>query len=347
MGTIEIVAKYDLANQRWNFHPNVIDYGRSFAFANYEEIINNEIGKIDYIIINHGSRVEDHSKDFRNIKEKEVQMDHVIDHYRRNNGNYVIKLFLMDADAPIVEDAKLFAHYIDGLVLSPNTNSINLIGLSKCSAMNFYIPRFFQNPKSFEKTKIFNIAAPYTGTKLASPLIFYPEVKQWICSKIGDHLLSEKIYNQLIAYYEGISSNSHMDYDIAISNGIPPSKSDVYDAGFIQNIFCADNIEAMKKIQTFKNFITGIDSHTFREALRTMNMVGMGLCILDDLFFNHQSDGMVYTDSQRKVDDVLDIKSQRLKSTHHDVNSNIRAFNEVLGEVDDTIEESWQFIKKM
>ena len=47
---------------------------------------------------------------------------------------------------------------------------------------------------------------------------------------------------------------------------------------------------------------------------------------------------MVYTSSQRKVEDVLDIKSYSIKS-HHDVNSNIRAFNEVLGIVDDTIDE--------
>ena len=105
-------------------------------------------------------------------------------------------------------------------------------------------------------------------------------------------------------------------------------------------------MEAIKKLQTFKNFITGIDHDTFKESIRTMNIVGMGLCILDDLFFEHQSDGMVYTDTQRVVDDVLNIKSQILKSTHHDVNSNIRAFNEVLASVDDTIEEDCQFIKR-
>lgn len=49
---------------------------------------------------------------------------------------------------------------------------------------------------------------------------------------------------------------------------------------------------------------------------------------------------MVYTASQKKVEDVLDIKSHKLESTHHDVNSNVRAIDEVLGIVDETIEES-------
>lgn len=346
MGTIEIIAKYNLLNNEWNFNPDLIEYGRSFAFANYEKIINNDQEKIDYIIIDQGSRVEDHSKDYINIKEKEVKIDNVISYYKRKNRNYVIKLFLMDADAPIIEDAKLFARCIDNLSSLSTTNSINIIGLSKCSVMNFYIPNFFQNPKSFSKTNMYNIAAPYTGAKLASPLIFYPEVKKLISSKIGDNIVSNKIYKELINFYEKISSNSHMDYDIAVSNGISQSKYHVYDENFIKNVFCVSNLEAIKNLKTFKNFITGIDKDTLKESIRTMNMTGIGLCILDDLFFDNKSDGMVYTDSQREVEKFLDIKSKVLVSTHHDVNSNTRAFNEVLWIVDDTIEENNQILKK-
>ena len=76
-----------------------------------------------------------------------------------------------------------------------------------------------------------------------------------------------------------------------------------------------------------------------------MNMIGIGLCILNELFFEKKSDGMVYTDSQREVEKFLNITSQTLKYTHHDVNSNVRAFNEVLLTVDDTIEQNKQLIK--
>ena len=152
MGKIDVFAKWDLDTDTWNTSPNFKLFGRCFAIANYENIINNT-GKIDYIILTHGSRVEDHSKDFVNIKEKEAGMQNIINHYQQRNGNYSIKLFLMDADAPIIEDAKLFANYIEHLASQPSTNSINIVGLSKCSVMNFYVPRFFKNIDSWDSFK--------------------------------------------------------------------------------------------------------------------------------------------------------------------------------------------------
>ena len=338
MGEIKVFGKWDLEKGIWIQKPDPKFFGRSFAIANYERIINND-QKINYIIFTHGSRVEDHSKNFIDIKEKEAGIKNIIDHYKQGNDNYDIKLFLMDADAPIVEDAKYFAKYIDYLASLSTTNSINIIGLSKCSVMNFYVPRFFSNPNTFTKTNIFNVAAPYEGTKLASPLVFYPEVKKIISSKIKNQKLADLIYNKLINVYEGISSNSHMDYDIAIPGGIPESKKSVYDESLIKNVFSNANVDAVKKLNSFKNFLTGIDDNTLKEAISTMNLGGIGLCILNDMFFNKQSDGMVYVSSQQKVDDVLDKKSHKLVSSHHDVATNKRVINDVLHVVDDTIDE--------
>ena len=330
MGKIDIIAKWDLEKNKWTQSSDLKDIGRSFAIANYKKIINDN-GKINYIIIDQGSRVEDHSKDFFNIKETEVGIDNVISHYERCNGNYDIKLFLMDADAPIIEDAKLFANYVEKLASLPNTNSVNIVGLSKCSVMNFYVPRFFKNSDTYKKTNIYNIASPYEGTKFASPKIFYPEIKRVFKSDILCNTLVKNIY-------EKISSNSHMDYDIAIPGGIPAEKLHIYDESFIKNLFCTDNVEAVKRLNSFKNILTSIDSNVRKEAIKTLNFYGIALCLFDKMFFDGKSDGMVYTSSQRKVEDVLDIKSYSIKS-HHDVNSNIRAFNEVLGIVDDTIDE--------
>ncbi len=330
MGKIDIIAKWDLEKNKWTQSSDLKDIGRSFAIANYKKIINDN-GKINYIIIDQGSRVEDHSKDFFNIKETEVGIDNVISHYERCNGNYDIKLFLMDADAPIIEDAKLFANYVEKLASLPNTNSVNIVGLSKCSVMNFYVPRFFKNSDTYKKTNIYNIASPYEGTKFASPKIFYPEIKRVFKSDILCNTLVKNIY-------EKISSNSHMDYDIAIPGGIPAEKLHIYDESFIKNVFCTDNVEAVKRLNSFKNILTSIDSNVRKEAIKTLNFYGIALCLFDKMFFDGKSDGMVYTSSQRKVEDVLDIKSYSIKS-HHDVNSNIRAFNEVLGIVDDTIDE--------
>lgn len=330
MGTIDIFAKWDLEKNDWTQSDNLKDIGRSFAIASYKRIINDN-GKINYIIIDQGSRVEDHSKDFSNIKETEVRIDNVISHYERCNGNYDIKLFLMDADAPIIEDAKLFANYVESLALLPNTNSVNIIGLSKCSVMNFYVPRFFKNRETFKKTNVYNIASPYEGTKFASIKIFYPEIREKFRSKSLSNLIIKKAY-------EGISSNSHMDYDIAIPGGIPEEKLHLYDENFIKNVFCTDNVEAVKRLNSFKNILTSIDSSVIKEAIMTGNKQGILMCIFNEMFFEGKSDGMVLTSSQRKVENVLDIKSYSIKS-HHDVNSNIRAFNEVLGIVDDTIDE--------
>ena len=330
MGAIDIFAKWDLEKNEWVQSSDLKDRGRSFAIASYKRIINDN-GKINYIIIDQGSRVEDHSKDFSTIKETEVRIDNVISHYERCNGNYYIKLFLMDADAPIIEDAKLFANYVDYLASLPDTNSVNIVGLSKCSVMNFYVPRFFKNSETFKKTNVYNIASPYEGTKFASPKIFYPEIKRFFKSDIVCNILVKNVY-------EKKSSNSHMDYDIAIPGGIPNERIHLYDENFIKNVFCTDNVEAVKRLNSFKNILTSIDISVKKEAIITGNLYGIALCLFDKMFFDGKSDGMVYTSSQRKVEDVLDIKSYSIKS-HHDVNSNIRAFNEVLGIVDDTIDE--------
>ena len=337
MGTIDIFAKWDLEKNDWTQSDNLKDIGRSFAIASYKRIINDN-GKINYIIIDQGSRVEDYSNDFSNIKETEVRIDNVISHYERCNGNYDIKLFLMDADAPIIEDAKLFANYVELLASLPDTNSVNIVGLSKCSVMNFYVPRFFKNSETFKKTNVYNIASPYEGTKMASPLVFYPEIRRFVASKVCNEKLAQNISNKLVNVYEGISSNSHMDYDIAIPGGIPEEKLYLYDENFIKEVFCTDNVEAVKRLNSFKNILTSIDNSVRKEAIMTGNFYGIALCLFDKMFFEGKSDGMVYTSSQRKVEDVLDIKSYSIKS-HHDVNSNIRAFNEVLGIVDDTIDE--------
>lgn len=338
MGKVEFSRKWDIEKCIWDKYPSLDKVGRSFSIVNYDSIINND-GQIDYIIINHGSRVEDHSKDFINVKDKEVRIDQVISHYERCDGNYSIKLFLMDADAPLVEQSKLLSSYIEFLASMPNTNSVNLVGLSKGSIVNFYVPSFMSNLESFNKVNVYNIAAPYDGTKLASPLVFYPEVEKLISSKIRNSKLSNLIYKKLIDVYEGVSSNSHMDYDIAINGGIPDSKSTVYDESFIRNVFSNKNLEAIKRLQSFRNLITGIDENTLKEAISTMNLTGIGLCILDDLFFDNKSDGMVYVDSQRKVESVLDISSYKLVSAHHDVCTNLRVMNDILCVVDDTILE--------
>lgn len=77
--------------------------------------------------------------------------------------------------------------------------------------MCFYVSSFFKRKESFYKTNIYNIASSYDGTKLASPLVFYPEVQKLISNIISNKTLNNMVYSKLIEFYEIISSNSHMD----------------------------------------------------------------------------------------------------------------------------------------
>ena len=342
MGIITSYGKWNLDKNEWCYLPEHREIGRSFAFADYEKIINNENSSIDYVILAYGTRVEDDSKDFINIKESKRGIDKVISYFKKLNKNIVIKLFLMDADAPIMEDAKMLAMYIDNLSLLTSTNSVNLLGLSKGGAMSFNVPKYFKKKSSFEKTNIYTIATPFTGTKLASPGIFYPEVKKLIVSKFGNNKLSNMVYNSIISVYEGISSNSHMDYDIAMLGGIPEDKLNLYDDSLIKNMFSNENVDAISRISNYRNLVTGIDNKTLGEAIRTMNFTGIAMCILNELFFDGKSDGMVMVDAQREIElqvGMDGLKSDILTSAHHDVGSNDRVFNNVLHIVDDTIDE--------
>lgn len=214
--------------------------------------------------------------------------------------------------------------------------------------MSFNVPKYFRRLSSFEKSNVYTVAAPFTGTKLASPGIFYPEVEKLIKSKLGNNKISNMVYNSLISVYEGVSSNSHMDYDIAMLGGISGDKLKLYDESLIKNMFSKENIDAISRLSNYKNLVTGIDDKTLGEAIRTMNFVGIGLCVLNSLFFDGKSDGMVMTDAQREVESVIEIpnfKSDILVSSHHDVASCERVFNDVLHIVDNTIEEHTDMVK--
>ena len=342
MGKIEVLGKWDLETSDWTTQITKQQRGRSSSLGIYEDIINNPKEGINYIIIALGSRVEDHSKDYYTIKEKEISINKIISYFSKQNKNIAIRTFLMDADAPIKEDAKLMAQYIDSLANQDKTSTINLIGVSKCGTMSFYVPKYFTSPNSYKKTNVYTIASPFAGTKMASPKIFYPEVKALISKITGDTKLTEQIYRKLISIYEGVSSNSHMDYDIAMPGGLTEDKSEKYDETFIKNIFSQDNISAVERLNSYHNFITGIDRKTLPEAIVTGNATGIGLCVMDELFFEEQSDGLVPTAQQHIVEGELDMKNFRthkLESTHHDVIGSNRPLHEVLWNVNDTIEE--------
>lgn len=210
------------------------------------------------------------------------------------------------------------------------------MGVSKCGAMSFYTPRFFKKAQSFDKTSIFNVAVPYQGTKFASPKIILSEARKYTKKLFGDTPIAKLVFRKLKNEYLSGCSYSHMDYDIALQGTIGGIQKALYDQNFIKNMFCSENIDAIKEINSFQNFTTQIDEQTLPEAIRTLNTWGISLCILNEIFFKGEADGLVPFESQKSVDDYIQKESIQLQS-HHDINTNIRACNQILEEIDKTL----------
>ena len=132
-------------------------------------------------------------------------------------------------------------------------------------------------------------------------------------------MLAEKVYNSIINYYENISSNSHMDNDIARDNGVLEKYSDKYDPNFIRNMFDIPNISAIKRINHYQNIQTGIDDKTLLESIKKGDFISVGLCIIDEYLINEISDGFVEVSSQEAVEDKIEKDNIRFNSTTHNV----------------------------
>ena len=317
MAIIQHALKWDLNDNAWR-NPIDNEIKRSFAIAaNIDGIENPTLHKdemINYVIVSLGSRVEDHYLDHDNIKDNSFNVDKMREYFDSRDHNTIIRYVMLDADAPLIEDAKLISNYVDSIADNSNVATINLVGLSKGGMINMYIPHFYNLESSYKKTYVYNIATPYSGTLLASPLIFYPEVKKLVVNKFGDNRASEIVYKSLINFYESICSNSHMDYDIAMPGGVSLDKS--YDPNFVKNALSDENIEAIKKTNGFHNFITGISDGVLSTAVKNWDYMAIGLCILDKWFFEEKSDGFVKSNDQFLIENFIDVESVKLNSSH-------------------------------
>lgn len=176
MGVIHVISKYKDGD--WKIANND-ERGRSLAIANYRPIIHNDSADFHYVIISYGSRVEDYSKDTIYIKDTKAQIMKIKKYFAtQSNSNIYLKFLMLDADAPLIEQVKQLASYIDDCSKDEHVKSLHILGQSKCGVMNMYLPRYFNNPRSFEITNIYNLSTPYVGTLLASPLVFYPMVHE-------------------------------------------------------------------------------------------------------------------------------------------------------------------------
>lgn len=332
MGTIKVIKKWDLKSNSWNNKVNDEDKKRALSIAEYGLIRHDESSQINYILLADGCRVENHTKDSSHIRENRAGIANILSYFESKKENYKIELLLVDNDAPLAEESKVLASYIDFLSRKSTTKTVNVIGLSKCGVMSFDMLKYLKSPFSKLKARVYSVSSPYTGTIMASPLLLESEVKNIISSKIGESALADKITAAFMKLYYSIMSNSHMDLDIAVPHYVPDYLKANYDLTFLQNIFSDTNLSSITNVRHYENICTAIDDTTLKNSLKSGNLVALGLCILNDTLFAGKSDGMVSLESQQKIESYYPFEhsaSKIISSCHGALSTPIYA-NELL-----------------
>lgn len=340
-GKVKHLSKYDKNDKKWRECRTVYENGRCASIVEYRPIIKETEDGINYVIVAYNTTLEVISENYDVVSGRELSMDKIYEHFNKENDNYSVQLFLMDADAPIREDASKLAEYIDMISLNPKTKSINLIGISECGAMSFYVPRFFKAEDSYKKTNIYTVGTPFNGTITYSPKRIYELIKDRIISRFGDTPFSEVLQKRMISLYKSMLVSSHRYHDVAVMGGIPSDKLDFYDASFIMGMFTKENLLAIRKLRSYKNFVLQLNSKVVIETVKKHNKLSLKYCLMDSVLFGgNSSDGIVPINSQESVKEYLgDIVTSEVLYSTHNVLENETALNQVLAVVSDTIKK--------
>lgn len=316
-GSVRDLKKYDIEAKAWRECRSDSEKGSCASIVEYKPVLRRSEEEVNYVIIacnktlesiatNREKTLESITTNYDTVSGSVFSMDRVYEYFSNQSKNYRLQLFLVDADAPLREDAKLLAEQIDIIATNPNTKSVSLIGISECGAMSFYVPSFFKSEDSFKKTNVVTVGTPFNGTITHSPARIYELIKDKIISMFGDTDFSENLSKRIIPIYREMRINSHRFYDVAVINGIPHRKMEFYDASFIREIFSAKNLYAIKKVRSYKNFVLQINKEIVMEALKKRNMTSLKYCLMDRILFDgKKSDGIVPVDSQQSVKEFL------------------------------------------
>ena len=333
MTTIIPIAKYDFNKK--TFLTTIDEKDKNKALSVVRKIVINDESnpKFDVILFANGNRAKDITKDGVSPYTERDYTEKISRYFKHDNKNLIIEHILLDNDSPLDTESQLFAQYIDNLSSIENIDTISVIGHSKCGTVFFNTPKYLNNDDSYKKLSITTTATPFNGCLLASPMLFLGKVKKIIDNKLPIPL-NVLVFNALVNYYSSISSGSHMDNDIALKG----YSSDKYDPDFIAKMLDVDNIEAVKKIRKYTNFITGIDDESLKKSLARKDFTSVGMCLLDRYFMEEVTDGFVEVKSQEKVDEYFD-SSHRVKSATHYFLSHEDELSIVLDSINDDIEE--------
>lgn len=318
MGTVIPIKKWNLKTNDWYDAESVEDKRRALSIVTYEDVINGLYGeKFHYIVIASGYRVENLTNNPKRISDKRNNVNKILDYFIDKKGNYRIEQILVDNDAPLREQSKAIASYIDELSGQKNVLSISFLGFSKCGAIGIDMLKYFRNPRSFIKTHLYSISTPYTGTIMTSPLLLEKRLKDIIEAKFGKGPKAKKLVNYLMKLYYANFSNSHMDLDIAIHGGVKRCMVDVYDDKFLGDLFSVQNIDKIRLVNSFMNVCTFITPEVRTNALKTADFTTIGLCMLDEYLQDGKSDGIVTLASQKEINEHITVKNMLVPSSHN------------------------------
>lgn len=338
MGNITALKKWDLEKNAWRTAGSLEDKRRALSIATYGTIRHDESDVINYIIFMDGCRVENHTREVEHISDRKAGIANVISYFEKKKENYKIELLMVDNDAPLREESRLLAGYVDLLSRIMSVRTINVIGFSKCGVVAYDMMKYLQSDFSLYKTRVYSVSSPYMGTVMASPLFFERTISEVINSKISCRSLADKIIRVLMAKYYSIMSNSHMDLDIAIKGGVPDFLKERYDSEFLDCIFSSQNITAVSKVAHYQNICTKIGEDTLKNSIKTGDIAGLGLCIINSCLFDGESDGMVLLSSQKKIEDYYDdMPSSVVIEAPHNLQSNRLYSDKLLSIVDENM----------
>lgn len=339
MSKVDIIGKWDLNNNSWYDPYTEEERGKSLSLVSLKNVITDESYNYEYFIFCPGIRLENVSKDSKIVSDKAGNIDKAIKYFGKLDKNIHMKLLLLDNDAPLKEESVFLGNHIESISSNPHINSINVIAHSKGAAVAFDSLKYIKRPLALSKTNLFTTAVPFKGTIMVSPAIFYPKLERIIQNKINNEFLAKEITKAISSVYSGISSNSHMDYDIAIPGGADPDK---YDETFIEKLLQKENLDMISKINSYHNIYTGIEEDTFRKCLKAGDFAGMGLCLMDDLIFDEKSDGIVPLSSQQALENLNpeELKIHQVKSSTNNIFGNVQDANEVFSIINDEIDET-------
>ena len=338
-GRVKHLKKY--GDNEWHECRSDYEKGRCASIVEYKSPLKSSEEEVNYVIIACNRTLESITENCDTVSGSELSMNKIYEWFSNQGYNYRLQLFLMDADAPIREDAKLLAQYIDTLAINPKTKSVSLIGISECGAMSFYVPRFFASEDSYEKTNVITVGTPFNGTITHSPQRIYELIEDRINdTRFGDTIFTEKVSGIIKSVYRKMRIASHRFYDVALRNAIPNTKLKFYDASFIREIFLAENLRAIEKLQSYKNFVLRINDEVIAKAIRSRNITSLKNCLMDRILFDGKdSDGMVSVESQKTVKYFLGEigMGEVLYATNNVLEED--AFNQILSYVSGTIKK--------